>query len=659
MSKLAKTLQAAAGNAGGDNLYVEDVFSTYLYTGNGSTQTITNDIDLDGEGGLVWLKDRLSASLGFHTIYDTEGGTGPNGGRIFAGTAGTNARSTQADGLQSFNSTGFTLGANTYENGSGKSFASWTFRKSPKFFDVVTWAGNNVGGRQIPHNLGSVPGMVIVKNTDASTSWRIWHRAVPGDTNDTSLLSFATSPAELNKTNIWAPNGMTDSYFTVSTTSPSNINETGYNYVAYVFAHNDAGGFGDDGLQNVISCGSYTGTGSSQTLNLGFEPQWILIKQSSGANDWNIWDNMRGLTVGGTDTYLRPNLAQAEDSSGSYDFLSPTATGVIVDPLGQGYNYVNTSGQTYIYIAIRRGPMKTPEAGTEVFAVNVGTSTGVTSSFTTDLVFPAGGITNDTNYIGSRLQGGQAMNSYNTGLEQNLSSNFVWDRQTGWGTNFDAYYAWMFKRAPSFMDVVAYTGTGSGTTVIHNLGVAPELIITKRRNSTSSWGAFHSFTPTQNGYNYLDLSGAGFNATYGTSSRAFQSQPTSTQFITGGQAQIDSSGGTYVAYLFATLAGVSKVGSYTGTGADLNVDCGFSAGARFILIKRTDGNGDWHYWDSVRGITNGNDPFLRYNSSAGQQTGTDLVEPLPSGFIVTGNGSDPGWDATNKLNSTYIFLAIS
>jgi hypothetical protein len=110
-----------------------------------------------------------------------------------------------------------------------------------------------------------------------------------------------------------------------------------------------------------------------------------------------------------------------------------------------------------------------------------------------------------------------------------------------------------------------------------------------------------------------------------------------------------------VAYLFATLAGVSKVGSYTGTAADLNVDCGFTAGARFILIKRTDSTGDWYTYDSVRGITAGNDPYLLFNNTAAQVTGTNYVEPLNAGFTVT--SSAPA--ALNASSGTYIFLAIA
>ena len=75
MPSIKKLLQAAAGNAG-ESLYVEDVFSTYLYTGNGSTQTITNGIDLDGEGGLVWIKNRGTGNATWHYLFDTERNAG-------------------------------------------------------------------------------------------------------------------------------------------------------------------------------------------------------------------------------------------------------------------------------------------------------------------------------------------------------------------------------------------------------------------------------------------------------------------------------------------------------------------------------------------------------------------------------------------------------
>ena len=127
-------------------------------------------------------------------------------------------------------------------------------------------------------------------------------------------------------------------------------------------------------------------------------------------------------------------------------------------------------------------------------------------------------------------------------------------------------------------------------------------------------------------------------------------------YCTGRKRQSNASNTqTYIAYLFATLAGVSKVGSYTGTGSNVDVDCGFSAGARFILIKRTDATGDWYVWDSARGIVAGNDPYLLLNSTAAEVTNTDYIDPLASGFTVT--SSAPA--ALNASGGNYIFLAIA
>ena len=115
------------------------------------------------------------------------------------------------------------------------------------------------------------------------------------------------------------------------------------------------------------------------------------------------------------------------------------------------------------------------------------------------------------------------------------------------------------------------------------------------------------------------------------------------------------SGGDYIVYLFATLAGISKVGSYTGNGSSQTISCGFSAGARFILIKRTDASGDWYVWDSVRGIVAGNDPHLTLDTTAADVTNDDSVDPHNSGFIVNQNSATQ----INVSSGTYIFYAIA
>ena len=639
MSKLTKALTAAAGNAG-ESLYVEDVFSTYLYDGTGATQTITNGIDLAGEGGMTWIKCRNTAFN--NIIFDTERGA-PNA--LLTNTTDANI-SSYSDSLTSFNSDGFTLGADTLSfsvnNGSNRDYASWSFRKAEKFFDVVTYTGDGVSGRAIPHNLGATPAVMIVKKTSGTYNWQIYHSSIGA----TKFLEFTTGAAQTSSA-VWNDTAPTDSVFTVG--NEYGVNQSGDTYVAYLFA-SDAGGFGDDGSENIIKCGSYTGNSSSSgpEIDLGFEPQWVMVKNTSSAGrDWCIFDNMRGIPVTASSSkYLKANTAESEQTlNGFY----PTATGFrIADNNGQ----INSSPDNYIYIAIRR-PMKTPESGTEVFQAGTrqSTSPGFVSDFPVDMFmrrYKTGAGYPD---IGSRLQGARAMQTSET-FAESPDSGSTFDYMNGYYTSVSSdtnHFSWMFKRATGFMDVVAYTGTGVAKTEAHNLGVAPELMIVKRRNSSRVWAVWASGIDIDD---YLTLNGSAGVATFGL----WQSTlPTATQITLGTDASVNGSGDTYIAYLFASVAGVSKVGSYTGTGSNLNVDCGFSAGARFILIKRSDSTGDWYVYDSVRGIVAGNDPYLLLNSTAAEVTNTDYIDPLSSGFTVT--SSAPA--ALNASGGTYIFLAIA
>jgi len=130
---------------------------------------------------------------------------------------------------------------------------------------------------------------------------------------------------------------------------------------------------------------------------------------------------------------------------------------------------------------------------------------------------------------------------------------------------------------------------------------------------------------------------------------------TTTSFAVGNDNNVNGSGSTYVAYLFATVAGVSKVGSYTGTGTTNQINCGFTGGARFVLIKRTDSTGDWYVWDSARGIVAGNDPYLLLNSTAAEVTGTDYVDTYSAGFEISSTAPA----AINANGGSFIFLAIA
>jgi hypothetical protein len=619
---LSKALTAAAGNAGGDNLYVEDVFSTYLYEGTGTAQTITNGIDLDGEGGMVWIKTRNVSSS--NVLYDTERGV-----QKAISSNLTLAEDNDVNSITSFNSNGFTdNGSNSL---SGRDYASWTFRKAEKFFDVVTYTGDGVDNRQIPHNLGSVPGMIIVKATSSGDQWPVYHQ------------SLGTGAVRLNLTNsynsadLWWKTTPTDSHFTVY--GGGEVNVSSIEYVAYLFA-SDAGGFGDDGSESIIKCGSYTGNVESPpVIDLGFEPQWLMVKHSDGVDNWYIINNMTGMVVGGADNYLFANTTNAELTGAVA--LNPLATGF--QPIGGN---MNSSG-TYIYIAIRR-PMKTPESGTEVFAIGTNqevpsATSGFYSGFPVDMAIKRIITAGQPNYLFDRLRGGQALVTNTTAAESAFGAA-KFDHQNGWYYDSDSAntndYSWMFKRATGFFDVVCLNSTTSVAQVLsHNLGVAPELIISKGRNVAATW-------QTMDATNYLRL-----NTDQADLGVPVYHTFTSTTFSIDSGAC--SSGENWVFYLFATLAGVSKVGSYTGTGSNVDVNCGFSAGARFILIKRTDSASQWYLWDSARGIVAGNDPWIELNNTNAQNSGQDAIDPLASGFTVTAAAD------VNQPSGNYIFLAIA
>ena len=217
MSKLTKALTAAAGNAGGDKLYVEDVFSTYVYPGNNSTLTITNGIDLAGEGGMVWSKSRNTNDN--HRVYDTERGT--TNGLI------PNAANDQVawGDFTSYNSDGYSLASGGLTSPLASNFVSWTFRKAKKFFDVVTYTGNGASSRTIAHSLESVPGMMIVKGASNVSGWRTYHTSLGA----TKYVQLQTTAAEATY-NVWNDTTPTDSVFSIS----SDINSNGVTYVASV-----------------------------------------------------------------------------------------------------------------------------------------------------------------------------------------------------------------------------------------------------------------------------------------------------------------------------------------------------------------------------------------------------------------------------------------
>ena len=639
-----------AGNTD-PSAFIENLFSTYLYTGTGSASTITNGIDISGKGGLVWGKARGGAEGGYnHFLQDTVRGTGQT--LCSNNTDGNTAVSTY---ITAFNTTGFTLGTNGTVNNPASTYVSWTFREQPKFFDVVTYTGDGSALKTISHNLGSVPGCMIIKSTSsASWNWIVYHRSL----GISQKIQLNLTDAAVSENGNFGGTSPTSTQFSVGYNA---TNQSGTSYVAYLFAHN-AGGFGLTGTDNVISCGSVVGA-SQVEVNLGYEPQWILVKNASAAQDWWVVDNMRGLPVQDTSSAynaanLRPNLADAETTGFS---IAPSSTGFKANVL--------TGGQTYIYIAIRRGPMKVPTVGTTVYGAISRAGTGTTATVTTgsfppDLTIIRGRDTGTSWRWGDRLRGTPNVlrsNLTNAELtsESDLSSfNMNGFSLTGTGASLSnasgiTYINYAIGRAPGFFDEVCYTGNGSTQTITHNLGVAPELIIAKNRGQAgNNWPVLFNFTSTTLGYGFLNTTTAENNQTYAYVG-ALASAPTSTTFSLVNSSSMNASGFGIVAYLFATCPGVSKVGSYNGTGTTFTVDCGFTGGARFVFIKRSNSTSDWYVWDTVRGMVSGTDPSLLFNTTDAEVNANSIFT-ITTGFQVVSTAA-----GINASGGTYIFLAIA
>jgi hypothetical protein len=254
--------------------------------------------------------------------------------------------------------------------------------------------------------------------------------------------------------------------------------------------------------------------------------------------------------------------------------------------------------------------------------------------------------------MSSVSNGGEQSNTANIlGLDSNTAVSIGGDyRVNGSG---DTYVNYFFRRAPIFFDEVCYTGTGSARTLNHNLGVAPDLMIVKRRDSNGSW---YVYAASQGASSYgLLPEGVPFDAA--GASIWNSTNPTSSVFSVGTSTALNGDGGTYLAYLFASCPGVSKIGTYVGNDTTQTINCGFAAGARFVMIKGISGGGvgSWYIWDSARGIVAGNDPYLRFNSIAAQTNADDTIDTDSSGFIVNQNTGT----YANFSGTTYIFLAIA
>jgi hypothetical protein len=633
---------------------VDDVFAAYTYVGDGSgRRTISNGIDLAGRGGMVWFKNRGSGYGNF--LQDTSGGV-QNSVCSNANNPGLGLAY-----VASATSTGYIIGSNSPSvNAQLEKYVSWTFLRAPRFFDVVNYVGNGVHGRQIPHNLGVDRGILFIKRLDSASNWSV--RAVNSSLASFPALCLNTTSGE-NSPEALA-NGycglINDKYFNVygGVSDSSAVNGVGGSYVAYLFAH-------DPSPDGIIKCGTFaTDSNRNAVVELGWEPQFILVKNITRADQWYVLDIMRGAVssfAGGP--ALNPNNTNAEQNTGFAKIDSAT---------GFSFKGWGVAGDTFIYMAIRRSN-KPPTSGVQVYNAIARTGSGLTQvvsgvGFVPDMLLSQNRSADSYgSVIHDRLRNMTASPANTGGEFSNVISELsfngaVFPAAENFNSIGNTYIDHFFKRAVGFFDVVCYAGTGiGGPHVLHSLGVQPELIIAKARNSAGNWVVDLKSPGYADGW----LSGtAGFTFALNSansSSKLLQRNPNNTSsfftpaYMGDGYENLNALGSNYVAYLFATLPGISKVGSYHGNGSSQPISCDFRAGARFILIKRIDAAGDWFVWDATRGIVAGNDPHLSLNTAAVEMAYDDSVDPYSMGFII----NQVAATNINVGDGRYVFLAIA
>jgi len=694
----AKKIIASTSGVGGEGLNVEDVFNTHMYLGSGSSQTKTNYVDTLNEGGMVWIKNRSASANS--ALFDTERGAGKG---LETSTSAPETSGGSGD-LTAFTSTGFTLGTNYNQNvnTSGNTYVSWAFRKAPKFFDIVTYTGNATA-RSIAHNLGSVPGMIIIKQLDATRNWEVYHRSLPNETGDYPYILQLNSKASLIGNQTFFTSGITSTEFKIAHYNAVNAN--GGTYVAYLFAHNDDdGGFGPNGDLDIIKCGSFTTDSSGSALkgpNLGWEPQWVLFKNSTStqSGDWYIMDSHRGFYSTGYDSDTGKTRGLRADNAGAeFNFtnntLNLTSTGFTMP------SDAFSPGQTFIYMAIRRGPTKEAESGPEVFGINAGGSTnyfssdGITYALKSpddmvivkrrDSTTPA-----DQQWaVTDRIRGIEPWTSWTTSSTTTTPTLFThstngesvsgsragkYPGTTGNGggnaasTNIVATglapgISYWWRRSPKFFDIVGYVGDGAtDQTITHNLQAIPKMIWGKRRDGLSSgtgssWVVYYG-SGLYNLFLNSNTNFTGLTAIHKVGASGYEIDST-TQFAvsvqSGGNSShsLNTSGNEYILYIFGEQTGISKIGTYEGTGSDLTINCGFAA--RWVMIKdATAGvSGNWFVYDTTRGINAGSDPFIRFDITDAEAS-ADYIDPHSSGFTVVGGQTH------NVDDHNYFFYAIA
>ena len=332
-------------------------FQCKIYTGNATDDTaITLDGDENMQPDWVWIKDRTNGN--HHRIYDSVRGATK---AIYSSL--NYAEGTASDGLKSFNSDGFTLGDGSDENGDNANLVSWCWKagttgsgtstgsgtgkaysysvSTDAGFSIVSFIGNGTAAHTIPHHLGVTPKVIILKARGANQNWRVFHHSLGSDKR---LILDSTNASEdagfLNDTD------PTSTVFTLGASDDA-WNADDATYIAYCFAEK----------QGYSKFESYTGNGDADGtfVYTGFSPSFVLLKETSNANNFMIFDNKRS-PFNLMDDFISPDIADAESTGNANNRMDMLSNGFKIRGSGTA---TNRSGSNFIYMAFAENPFTT------------------------------------------------------------------------------------------------------------------------------------------------------------------------------------------------------------------------------------------------------------------------------------------------------------
>tara|TARA_R100001510_G_C7612694_1_gene175730 strand:+ start:37 stop:1083 length:1047 start_codon:yes stop_codon:yes gene_type:complete len=320
-------------------------FNTKLYTGNSSTQAITG---IGFQPDFVWTKPRVT---GGHFLSNSI-----RGGTKIVQSAETAAEATRANHIQSFDSDGYTLGADGTSNSNGDATVSWNWKangtgssntdgtitstvsaNTTSGFSIVLYTGNNNNAQTIGHGLGSAPEVIFIKRlgtyVSGTADWVVYHEKIGASKH----MHLNTNALEASDNGMFNGTSPTSSVFTVH--AGDDVNKNGDQFIAYCFTSKTG----------YSRFGDYYGTGGSgfgnnyRFIYTGFKPTFFLVKNSDANGDWNIWDSTRS-TFNSDMKQIYANSNDAEgNTSGYWDFLS--------NGIKQRHSGFNDNNDRYVYMA--------------------------------------------------------------------------------------------------------------------------------------------------------------------------------------------------------------------------------------------------------------------------------------------------------------------